>query len=714
MDEETILPQCNVCLEASNLVLCLDCDSYLCNNNNGVSSHIITHCMKKKHKQISIKERIQCSLCSDTNLFRLGINLQNQFLCRSCSKEDWKYLINEKCLINEIIESVQINKDKINLTSEDYSSIKKVPVTFTDTKEYQETFSVLLEEEACEERKLKESFKEDNLECFVDGGFVKFYEKPDSEIKINKGDEVIFEKEDYVFNGYVVIKKNELVVVKLKRDSQTICNSLFNRKKLTDVTLKFVWKEVNYSRMNYALENIKKYCSKNLLKTILHGVKENHREMEVNFDLNSSQKLAVQAALSRTLTLIQGPPGTGKTRTSACIVKSLVEQGHKVMVVAPSNIAVDQLSLEISKLNVKILRVLSRNREGTESLVDEICLHSKIKNFLKNESQNGGEVKNVNYDDLDDDTFYNIGKGIIQSADVIACTCITAGSPIFKGMRFSAVLIDEAVQATEPMSLIPLLYRCNKLILVGDHKQLGPLTISKKAKYGKLDQSLFERLVKVGIVPYLLTTQYRMHPLLIEFPNKTFYNNLIDSGVTISSRISFMNPSFFYCSFTKEELSSSGTSFLNKGEAMAAKDMIKYLNKNGVQNRQIGIITFYEGQRCFLSEFIKEVEITNVDGFQGREKDFIILSLVRSNESQGIGFISDKRRVNVALTRAKYGLIIIGNPLTIRKNALWNDMLNIYDKKNILYEGKIGSFKRFTLSTGLFDFKSLADELDGI
>lgn len=235
--------------------------------------------------------------------------------------------------------------------------------------------------------------------------------------------------------------------------------------------------------------------------------------------------------------------------------------------------------------------------------------------------------------------------------------------------------------------MIPLVMGCKQAVLVGDHQQLGPVIMNKKAARAGLSQSLFERLVVLGNRPIRLQVQYRMHPALSEFPSNMFYEGTLQNGVTAPERLRRHVdfpwpvadiPMFFHQNMGTEEISSSGTSFLNRTEASNVEKMVTKFFKSGVTPSQIGVITPYEGQRSYIATYMqlhgslkkdlyKEVEVASVDAFQGREKDYIIVSCVRSNEHQGIGFLNDPRRLNVALTRAKYGTVILGNPKVLSK-----------------------------------------------
>lgn len=304
-------------------------------------------------------------------------------------------------------------------------------------------------------------------------------------------------------------------------------------------------------------------------------------------------------------------------------------------------------------------------------------------------------------------------KLILQAADVICTTCVGAGDPRLSNFRFHKLLIDESTQAMEAECFIPIVLGVKQLVLVGDHCQLGPVIMSKVAARNGLTTSLFERLIHLGTRPIRLQVQYRMHPALSEFPSNTFYEGTLQNGVSDFdrnfSRVRFPwphpeIPMAFICSNGNEEVGGSGTSYLNRTEAVMVEKIVTHLLRNGMVGEQIGIITPYEGQRAYVvnhmakngalgAEPYREIEVASVDSFQGREKDFIILSCVRSNEQQGIGFLRDHRRLNVALTRAKYGIVIVGNPRILMKNALWNELLTHFRDRECLVDGPLNNLQ---------------------
>lgn len=372
----------------------------------------------------------------------------------------------------------------------------------------------------------------------------------------------------------------------------------------------------------------------------------------------------------------------------------------------------------------------AKSREAIDSPVSFLALHNQIRKMETNtELQKLQQLKDETGElSSGDEKRYRMlkksgEKELLEAADVICCTCVGAGDPRLTRLKFHSILIDESMQATEPECMVPVVLGVKQLILVGDHCQLGPVVMCKKAARAGLSQSLFERLVVLGIRPFRLEVQYRMHPELSRFPSNFFYEGSLQNGVCADerrlSKVEFPwpipeRPMFFHVTQGQEEIAGSGTSYLNRTEAanvekIATRFVINNKIKNcfliffvyrflrgGIKPEQIGVITPYEGQRAYLvqhmqyqgslhSKLYQEIEIASVDAFQGREKDIIIMSCVRSNEHQGIGFLNDPRRLNVALTRAKYGIIIVGNPKVLSKQPLWNHLLTFYKEQKVIY-----------------------------
>ncbi|EPZ33698.1 Regulator of nonsense transcripts-like protein [Rozella allomycis CSF55] len=613
-----------------------------------------------------------------------------------------------------------------------------VQLKYDDAFQYQEIFAPLVKLEAEYDKKVKESQTQDDIVIRWDtttssktsiAWFV--FSKLDNDIRLATGDELRIKYKGELAKGWesvgLVVKvpnnQSEEIGVELKRSNNTPTYLTHG------FSVEFVWKSTPFDRMLKALKtfSLDDNSVSNYIYHLVLGHEVPVQVLKANLpkrfsapnlpELNHSQVYAVKTVLQRPFNLIQGPPGTGKTVVSASIVYHLAKSGGgQVLVCAPSNVAVDQLSEKIHSTGLKVVRITARSREALDSPVLFLSLHEQVRNYKGNPEATKYFTLKEEQGHLNaaDEKKFRQAKSasemdILRNADVICCTCVGAGDPRLRKFRFKAVLIDEVTQAAEPECLIPLVSGARQVILVGDHQQLGPVIMSKKASNAGLNQSLFERLVLLGIKPIRLQVQYRSHPCLSEFPSNMFYEGSLQNGVTSNERlrknVDFPwpvpeNPMFFYLTLGQEEISPSGTSYLNRTEAVNCEKVVTRFLKAGISPLQIGIITPYEGQRAYLVNYMqysgtmrkdlyKDIEVASVDGFQGREKDYIILSCVRSNEKSGIGFLSDPRRLNVALTRAKYGLVIVGNPRVLSKHALWHHLLVHFKEKNCLVEGPL-------------------------
>jgi len=528
------------------------------------------------------------------------------------------------------------------------------------------------------------------------------------------------------------------VIVRLLEDGDVVLEMRSGGAPPVSVTdgyvVELVWKAVSYDRMQHALKTfaVDDTSVSGYLYHQLLGHEVEPQTLRVSLpkslsvpglpDLNHSQFTAVKTVLQRPLSLIQGPPGTGKTVTSASLVYHLAKQDvGQVLVCAPSNVAVDQLCAKIHATGLKVVRIVAKSREAISTDTDHLSLHNMVTELAMAEGSGWDALRKLillrnELGELlagDEKRYRNLRakaeKEVLHSADVVCCTCVGAGAPALANLRFRQVLIDEATQAVEAEALIPIVLGAKQLVMVGDQCQLGPVIMCKKAAKAGLKNSLFDRLIALGIRPVRLEVQYRMHPCLSEFPSNAFYEGSLQNGATEAEKtlvgVDFpwpnpARPMFFHVSNGFEEISGSGTSYLNRTEASGVEKLVTLLLRGGVVPSQIGVITPYEGQRAYVvshmarmgalrADLYGAVEVASVDSFQGREKDFIILSCVRSNDHQGIGFLSDARRLNVALTRAKYGLVVLGNPTVLAKDLLWNGLLNHFKERECVVEGPL-------------------------
>jgi regulator of nonsense transcripts 1 len=428
-------------------------------------------------------------------------------------------------------------------------------------------------------------------------------------------------------------------------------------------------------------------------------------------ELNSSQQAAVSLAMSQRVALIQGPPGTGKSHVCIAIAKAAAKEG-KVLVCAPSNVVTDHLAEKLSELEgLSVVRLVARSREelltNTAIAVHELCsqqssmyaqAREKMKELDRKRKSDAREMRRLH------DLCFGIEADLLDKADVIVTTCIAAGDPRISGRRFRSVIIDEATQDVEPSCLIPAVLSTHRVVLVGDHKQLGPVVLDRKANVTGLSRPLFSRLVALNIPRIRLNVQYRMHPEIAEFPSMAFYNATLQNGVTAVDRpmpsfiqsLGFgdLKPVTLWDIPSEEEWDASGRSLINRIEARRVKQVVEMLPRCA----DVGVITFYDGQRTLLSDSIGDIcEVASVDGFQGREKGVIILSTVRGNSKGLIGFLHEFRRLNVAVTRAKFALVICANVRTLQdsQDHTWLKLLEHLDAKDCIVRGAtVGSWKK--------------------
>lgn len=313
---------------------------------------------------------------------------------------------------------------------------------------------------------------------------------------------------------------------------------------------------------------------------------------------------------------------------------------------------------------------------------------------------------------------------VIDEAHIVFTTLNGSGHPSLEGSVFPTAVIDEAAQCTETSALIPLRLGVKRCIMVGDPKQLSATLFSDTARHSGFDRSLMERFIEIGLMkPVMLNTQYRMHPLIAAFASKTFYNNRLLNGPNVNQsnflpthlqehtnintdnsiiKFNLFKPLQFYNLLSSEEVHGS-TSRSNPSEAVLCVKLVQELRKEaqrvGFKVGSVGIITPYQQQlgelrhrfaEADLTQILSrsngnhdemerdqklDVELNTVDAFQGREKDVIIISCVRSAETGGIGFLRDTRRLNVALTRAKHALFVVGKASALKQNEHWNALL---------------------------------------
>lgn len=283
---------------------------------------------------------------------------------------------------------------------------------------------------------------------------------------------------------------------------------------------------------------------------------------------------------------------------------------------------------------------------------------------------------------------------VIKSAEVVCATNSTAGSEILKSAKFDFAVIDEATQSTEPSSLITVL-KAKRFFMAGDHKQLPPTILNEEAARGGLSKSLFERLLRLhgDRIRVMLEVQYRMNEEIASFPNREFYEGKLQASEQVkrqnlmdilpkSELIDEEVKPFLFIDTRgsdefRERVRRGSTSKENVGEAKLVKDIVEHLLSLSIPPEEIAIISPYDDQIALIRTMLRVdgLEIKTVDGFQGREKEVVIVSFVRSNKSGEIGFLRDLRRLNVSITRAKRKLVLIGDSTTLERNGCYKRLI---------------------------------------
>ncbi len=448
--------------------------------------------------------------------------------------------------------------------------------------------------------------------------------------------------------------------------------------------------------------------------------------------LNLSQNKAVRHVLSvNDIGVVHGPPGTGKTTSLVQAIRLTLQTENQILVCAPTNSAVDLITEKLIELGIDVLRMGHPARISDElqkssidGKISSSPYYKDIKNLRRNAEEYfrmAGKYKRVfGKEDAQQRTaFYTEAKNCIKEArlledfivdelfkttQVICCTPVTSTHRGLAKKRFDTLFFDEASQALEPMVWIPLL-KCKRLILCGDHFQLPPVVKSIEAKKGGLDQTLLDRCIKFKDAVSLLTRQYRMNTAIMGFSNNFFYNNELIADESVSAQVllndenSMLSRSIEFidtagCNFDEIQNPETLSYFNPKEGDVLFKHLQQLLIEYGQQELlpaiSVGIISPYKEQREWLKDNIVEMDfdktkleslsVKTIDGFQGEERDVIYISLVRSNEKQEIGFLNDLRRMNVAITRAKKKLVVIGDSSTIGASKFYNSFLEYCEK----------------------------------
>ena len=454
--------------------------------------------------------------------------------------------------------------------------------------------------------------------------------------------------------------------------------------------------------------------------------------------LNPTQERAVNGVLwAKDVAVVHGPPGTGKTTTLVEAINETLMRESQVLVCAQSNMAVDWISEKLIDRGINVLRIGNPTRVNDKMLgftyerkfeahpdYPQLWSIRKAIRELRNNRKRGSESYHQKMDRLKSratELEIRIHTSLFGEARVVASTLVGAGSRVMEGQKFTTLFIDEAAQALEAACWIAI-RRASRVILAGDHCQLPPTVKSIAALRGGLGKTLMERIVenKPEVVT-LLKVQYRMNEEIMRFSSDWFYGGQVEAAPQIKYRgiLDYDNPMVWIDTSDDTMTAASGSTAIegnqtsvpsvedkeasfheqfvgssfgriNKGEAeLTLKTLKDYFTKIGRQRVleeriDVGIISPYRAQVQYLRSLIKKreffkpyrslVSVNTVDGFQGQERDVILISLVRSNEEGQIGFLRDLRRMNVAITRARMKLIILGNVRTMTRHPFYKKL----------------------------------------
>lgn len=441
--------------------------------------------------------------------------------------------------------------------------------------------------------------------------------------------------------------------------------------------------------------------------------------------LNQQQEIAVNEVLrAQDMAIVHGPPGTGKTTTLVEAIYETLHRENQVMVCAPSNTAVDWIAEKLTDRGLHVLRVGNPTRVNDKMLsftyerrfeahpdypelwnIRKAIRELRSPETKKKNNRTGNRNRLQELQERATTLEIKINRSLFDEARVIACTLTGSANRVLERKHFTTLFIDEASQALEAACWIAI-GKAERVVFAGDHCQLPPTVKCPEAAQGGLAYSLMQKVsTRHPSTVSLLEIQYRMHEDIMAFPSRWFYHNRLKAAPEVRQRgiLQYDIPLVWYdtsdCS-SQEETVGESQSRINKTEARILLERLciytKKIGENRILNEHIdfGLISPYKAQVRYIRHLIRKepafktfrslISVNTVDGFQGQERDVILISLVRANEEGQIGFLNDLRRMNVAITRARMKLIILGNASTLVHRPFYRALYDYIAEKGLV------------------------------
>ncbi|MBR4919193.1 MAG: AAA family ATPase [Bacteroidales bacterium] len=483
--------------------------------------------------------------------------------------------------------------------------------------------------------------------------------------------------------------------------------------------------ETTYQVMNDALQRAQSLDSEkwvHLRDTLIGSLKPENRNLPpMRFEnLNDSQNLAVNRILNaREVAVVHGPPGTGKTTTLVEAIMETTRREPQVLVCAPSNAAIDWISTRLIARGVSLLRVgnpLRINKPLLESTYENrYAAHPdypelwSVRKLLRelHAAPVHGRTRHSQLQRLHrraEELELKIHEEIMQQAEVVACTLIGSANRVLEHRHFGTLFIDEATQALEAACWAAIL-KADRVVFAGDHQQLPPTIKCVEAARGGLDRTLMQRIVETKPETVtMLDTQYRMNEAIMNFSSRWFYDGRLKAAPEVAHRtLAPWDAPLVWVDTSGQQFTervNASQSRLNRAEAMLLTNILKeyvrqlFIDSSLFEKTTIGIISPYKAQISILRHLVNKshtlapirhnISVNTVDGFQGQERDIILISMVRDNEQGSIGFLKDLRRMNVAITRAKRKLIVVGNCETLAHTHFYHELIDYFQENGIV------------------------------